>query len=330
MESDADDIADIVSETVALLFIDDSVDVIICDGSTDVEDVDVSGELNFAEDDCISIVPIDSILFWGVGVCWYICAVVAGVVVKVVKGVNAADSVSVEVSWLTAISVSESVYSFKSRLPVLDSKLSGSVTNENGIVFVEGEVEIVTKWSVLESSNVLTLNADGFTGVLNESFNVFVESGNFTLLVKSMSGMTDIDDDESVDDCRDEVGVVIISVDVVDEDDDVEAVTGAVTDVVADAVTDDITDAVTASVSVKVFKSGSVWNAAKVTNSLRREVSFAVLKVDKVVIKVNVESVIIFNGYEIISNKLMVFWYDLVLYSFSVVASVVPSVVGQE
>ena len=63
MESDADDIADIVSETVALIFIDDSVDVIICDGSTDVEDVDVSGELNFTEDDCISIVPIDSILF---------------------------------------------------------------------------------------------------------------------------------------------------------------------------------------------------------------------------------------------------------------------------
>ena len=112
--------------------------------------------------------------------------------------------------------------------------------------------------SILESSNVLTLNADGFTDVLNESFNVFVESGNFTLLVKSMSGMTDIDDDESVDDCREEVGVVIISVDVVDEDDDVEAVTGAVTDVVADAVTDDITDAVTASVSVRVFKSGSV------------------------------------------------------------------------
>ena len=46
---------------------------------------------------------------------------------------------------MTAISVSESVFSFKSRLPVLDSKLSGSVTNENGIVFVEGEVEIVTK-----------------------------------------------------------------------------------------------------------------------------------------------------------------------------------------
>ena len=63
MESDADDIADIVSETVALIFIDGSVHVIICDGSTDVEDVDVSGELNFTEDDCISIVPIDSILF---------------------------------------------------------------------------------------------------------------------------------------------------------------------------------------------------------------------------------------------------------------------------
>ena len=62
MESDADDIA-IVSVTVALIFIVESVDVIICDGSTDVEGVDVSGELNFAEDDSISIVPIDSILF---------------------------------------------------------------------------------------------------------------------------------------------------------------------------------------------------------------------------------------------------------------------------
>ena len=69
IESDADDIADIVVETVSLISIVDSVDVIICDGSTDFEGVDVSGDLNFAADDSISIVPIDSILFRGVGVC---------------------------------------------------------------------------------------------------------------------------------------------------------------------------------------------------------------------------------------------------------------------
>ena len=69
IESDADDIADIVVETVSLISIVDSVDVIICDGSTDFEGVDVSGDLNFAADDFISIVPIDSILFRGVGVC---------------------------------------------------------------------------------------------------------------------------------------------------------------------------------------------------------------------------------------------------------------------
>ena len=62
------------------------------------------------------------------------------------------------------------------------------------------------------------------------------------MLVKSLSGIADIDDDESVDDCEDEVGVEIISVDIVDGDDDVEAVT----------------DAVTASGSVRVLKSGSV------------------------------------------------------------------------
>ena len=58
--------------------------------------------------------------------------------------------------------------------------------------------------------------------------------------------MADIDDDESVDDCEDEVGVEIISVDIVDGDDDV------------DAVIDAVTDAVTTSGSVRVLKSGSV------------------------------------------------------------------------
>ena len=42
MESDADDIGFIVSGTVALIFVIDSVDVIICGDSTDVEVVDVS------------------------------------------------------------------------------------------------------------------------------------------------------------------------------------------------------------------------------------------------------------------------------------------------
>ena len=84
------------------------------------------------------------------------------------------------------------------------------------------------------------------TDVPNEVFNVFVESGNLTLLVKSLSGMADFDDDESVDDCEDEVGVEIISVDIVDGDNDV------------DAVIDAVTDAVTTSGSVRVLKSGSV------------------------------------------------------------------------
>ena len=69
MESDADDIASIVSDTVALIFTVDTVGVVVCGDSTDVEVADVSGDFNLVDDDCISTIPIDSLFGCDTGVC---------------------------------------------------------------------------------------------------------------------------------------------------------------------------------------------------------------------------------------------------------------------
>ena len=54
MESVADDIDFIVSNTVSLIFVVDSVNVITCGDSTYVVVADVSGDFNLVVDDCIS------------------------------------------------------------------------------------------------------------------------------------------------------------------------------------------------------------------------------------------------------------------------------------
>ena len=139
VESNEDDDAAIVSDTTAGIFVVDSVDVILCDDSTDGN---VSGVANLAEDDCIAIVSIDSIFDCGGGIRCDKCAAI-----EVVTGVNPADKIFVSgiVASVTTVSVFDSASSFKLKPPVLNTKLIVSAIDEVGIVVVECSVEVVIK-----------------------------------------------------------------------------------------------------------------------------------------------------------------------------------------